>query len=142
MAAPTVVKRGKASVEGIPGSIDVVVYPVQQSGKMTQNYEEEKVMDVHGFAAAWLARDEHFLLDFGFKLLGDTQAHAIAGGAFLGPLAVVILTGFDLAAFNGSYQNISGDEIDLSNVGVGTLAKKLRRYSNVDQAAASIATPS
>lgn len=142
MAAPTVTKRGKASVEGIPGSIDLVVYPVAQSGKMTMNFEEEVVKDVHGFDAAWLARNTHYLLDFAFKLLGDTQAHAVSGGVFIAPFATVTLSDFDLAAFNGTYQNISGQEIDLGNTKVGDLNTKFRKYDNSDQNTAATTTPS
>ncbi len=129
----SVTKRGKASVEGIPGSIDVVVYPLAQTAKLAQNFTEEIIFDIHGFAAAWLARDTHYLADFGFKLLGDTQLHAVAGGAFLAPFATVTLSGFDLGAFNGTYQNISGAEIDLGNTKVGDLALKLRRYDDATQ---------
>lgn len=138
----TVTKRGKANVEGIPGSIDLVVYPVAQSGKMTANFEEEVIKDVHGFDAAWLARNLHYLNDHAFKLLGDTQAHAVAGGAFIAPYATVTLSGFDLAAFNGTYQNISGQEIDLGNTKVGDFATKFRRYDDATQNTLSQTTPS
>lgn len=138
----TVVKRGKATVDGIVGSIDVVVYPLQQSGKLTQNFEEEVGKDVKGFDAWWLARNEHYLADFGFKIVGDTLANAKAGGVFLAPFATVTLSGFDLTTFNGAYQNVSGADIDLSNVKVGELALKLRRYTDAAQNTAATTTPS
>lgn len=140
MASVTV--RGKAVVEGIAGAFDVIVYPLQQTGKMTSNFEEEIVKDVHGFSAAWLARDWHYLNDFAFKLIGDTHAHAVAGGVFLAPFATVTLSGFDLSAFNGTYQNVSGQDIDLSNVKVGDMNVKLRMYADGTQNTLSQTTPS
>lgn len=137
----TITKRGKANVDGIVGSIDLIVYPVAQSAKLVMNYEEEIIKDTRGFDAAWLARNTHYLNDFAFKLLGDTAAHAIAGGVFIAPLATVVLSGFDLAAMNASYQNISGQEIDLGNTKVGDMNTKFRRYDDATQATASLATP-
>lgn len=138
----SVVKRGKASVEGIPGSIDVIVYPVSQTGKMTQNFEEEIIKDTHGFDAAWLARNEHQTFDLAMKLLGDTQAHAITGGAFLAPYATVTLSGFDLTILNGAYQNLTGSDIDLGNTKVGDISFKLRKYADSTQNTLATTTPS
>ncbi len=140
MASP--IKRGKANIAGIVGAIDLVIYPVAQKGKTTQQWEEEIVKDVQGFDAAWLARNEHRLMDFSFKLLGDTAAHAATGGAFIAALATVALSGFDLTEFNGSYQNISGSDIDLENTRVGDFSTKFRKYADSTQATASITTPS
>jgi hypothetical protein len=142
MAAPTVVKRGKASVEGIAGSFDVIVYPVAQTGKLTHQWEEEIVKDVHGFDAAWLLRNEHATFDVGMKLLGDTNAHAIAGGVLLAPMAAVVLSGFDLAVLNTTYHTTPGEDIDLANTKVGDINYKLRRYINSDQNTAAATTPS
>lgn len=138
----TVTKRGKANIEGVRGTFDLVVYPVAQTGKTTQQWNEEIVQDASGFDAAWLARNEHRLMDFGFKLLGDTAAHAAAGGAFIAALATVTLSGFDLAEFNGTYQNISGGDIDLGNTKVGDFAAKFRRYADGTQNTLSQTTPS
>jgi hypothetical protein len=136
-----ITKRGKATVEGIPGSIDLIVYPVKQSGKGTMNFDEEIIKDEHGLSVAWLARDTHYLMDFAFKLLGDTQTHALSGGVFLQPYATVTLSGFDLPAFNGTYQNISGQEIDLGNTKVGDLNTKFRRYDDPTQNTLSQTVP-
>jgi len=137
-----ITKRGLAGVDGVVGALDAIVYPVAQSGKQTLNYEEDIVKDNLGFDAAWRARNTHRLNDFGFKLLGDTAAHAKTGATMLAPLATVVLSGFDVADFNGSYQNISGQEIDLGNTKVGDMMLKLRRYDDAGQNASAIATPS
>ena len=138
MASP--IQRGKAAVTGIAGSIDLVVYPVAQSGTFTQNFEEEIVKDVQGFDAAWIARNLHYLADFKFKMLGDTAAHA-KGVTFIAPLATVTLTGFDLADINGTYQNMSGAQIDLNNTSVADFATKVRKYGDATQNTLSQTTP-
>lgn len=138
----TVTKRGKANVDGIAGTIDLVVYPVAQSGKAQQNWNEEIIQGVNGFDEAWLARNEHRLNDFAFKLLADTAAHAATGGAFIAALATVTLSGFTLAEFNGTYQNISGAEIDLGNTKVGDFSLKFRKYADGTQNTLSQTTPS
>lgn len=138
----TVIKRGKASIEGVAGAIDLVVYPVKQTVRHSQNWEEEIVKDERGFDAAWLSRNHHKLMDAAFKLLGATAANAASGGAFIAPLATVVLTAFDLTEMNGSYQNISGAEIDLGNTKVGDFMLKFRKYDDSTQNTAAITTPS
>lgn len=137
----TAVKRGLASVTGTAGTIDLVVYPVAQSVTSNQNWDEEIVKDVAGFDAAWISRNLHYLADFKFKMLGDTAAHA-KGVTFIAPLATVVLSAFDLADINGSYQNISGSQFDLSNVSVADFATKFRKYGDGTQNTSAITTPS
>jgi hypothetical protein len=137
-----VTKRGKASVEGIPGAFDVIVYPVKQTGKLTHQWEEEKIGDEHAADVAILARNEHMLADFGMKILGDTQAHAVAGAALLSPLATVTLSGFDLAAYNGKFQYVGGAELDLNSSQVGSFNIKLRRWADGTQNDLLTSTPS
>lgn len=139
---PSVVFRGKAALEGIAGTFDVIVYPVAQTGKLSQNFEEEIVKDVHGFDAAWLARNEHELFDVGMKVLGDTAAHAAAGAAFLAPFATVTLSAFTATVFNGAYQLISGGDIDLGNTKVADINFKLRKYADATQNTSATTTPS
>ena len=138
MASP--IKKGLASVTGIVGTIDLVVYAVQQTGTVTQNWEQEVIKDVGGFDAAWISRNLHVLADFKFKVLGDTAAHA-KSTTFIAPLATVTLTQFDLADVNGTYQNQSGAQIDLSNVSVADFATKFLKYSDAAQNTASQTTP-
>lgn len=136
----TVVKRGKASVEGIVGTIDVITYAVKQSGSASHNFDLEEVKDESGFDAAWLARNTHILADFKFKLLGDTAAHA-KSQTFIAPLATVTLSGFDLSDINGTYQNLSGQQFDLNNTSVSDFATKFRKYTDGTQNTLSQTTP-
>lgn len=136
-----VVFRGKAALEGIVGTFDVILYPVAQTGKLTQNFEEEIVKDVHGFDAAWLARNEHHMFDVGMKLLGPTATNAAAGAAFLAPFATVTLSGFTAGLFNAAYQLVSGGDIDLGNTKVGDINFKLRKYADATQNTSAVTTP-
>ena len=136
-----ITRRGKASVEGINGAIDVIVYPVAQSANINFNFDEEVIKGNNGYDAAWLARNAHYLADFKFKVIADTAAHAQAACVFLAPFATVVLSDFVSASINGSYQNISGSTIDLANTSVADLSTKFRRYDNATQATASVTTP-
>ena len=40
MAAPTVIVRGKAVIEGVAGSFDAILYALQQTGKADQAFNE------------------------------------------------------------------------------------------------------
>lgn len=138
--------RGLAAFEGVGASFDVILYPIAQSGKATHNFNEEIIQDEHGDDAAWLARNEHITADFGMKLLGDTAAHALAGAAFLAPLAVVAITakssGSLPAVLVGSWTIMNGSEIDLGNTKTGDITFKLRKYVNSTQNTSAITTPS
>ncbi len=138
----TLTKRGKAQVFGIPGAFDVILYPVQQSFKQNHNFTEEIVKDALGQDSAWAAYNEHIMGDVAMKLIGDTQAHAVAGGAFLAPLAVVTLSGFDLAVLNTTWEIVSGSDIDQTNTKQGDITFKLRRYVDATQNTLAAATPS
>lgn len=137
-----ITRRGKATVEGAGGTIDVVVYPVAQSANINFDFDEEVIKDVNGYDAAWLARNAKALADFKFKVVGDTAAHAQAACVFLAPFATVTLTDFVSSSINGVYQNISGSSIDLNNTSVADLSTKFRRYDNSTQATLSTTTPS
>jgi len=155
MTAPAVVFRGKAAIEGVAGTFDAILYALQQTVKVTQNFEEEVVKDVHGYDAVWLFRNEHSTFDCTLKLVGDTAAHSIipataAGGGtvsslgqpFLAPGSTVILASFSPAGINGTYQLLSGGDVDLANTKIGDLTLKLRKYANADQTTAIAAVPS
>lgn len=129
----TIVKRGLASVSGVVGLFDVIIYPVAQSGKLTESYDKEVIKNVKGSDVSALGRNETYAGDFAMKLLGDTDTHAKAGAALLAPLAVVTLSGFEVAAFNGAYTVEPGGSIDLGNTKVGDIEFKLMRYTDADQ---------
>ena len=162
MSAPTAIVRGKAVIEGVAGSFDAILYALQQTGKADQAFSEEVIQDVHGYDAAWIARNEHMKCNWALKLVGDTVAHAAipattvgytagtAGAAvsglgqpFLAPYSAVNFTasGSTPAAFTGTYQVIEGANVDLANTKVGDLNLVLRRYANPDQNTAANTVP-
>lgn len=140
-------------VEGIAGSFDAILYSLPQTGKITQNFDEEIIKDQHGYDLAWLFRNEHVTGDFGLKVIGDTHAHALvpatavsptggttagavissAGQPFITPGSQITFTGFDLTVFNGVFQVLSGGDIDIANTKVADLAVKVRKYADSGQ---------
>ena len=79
MAAPTVVFRGKATVEGVVGTFDALATNVtagNQNATLTQNWELEELKDVHGYDMAWLFRNEHATLDLDLFLVATTASAA------------------------------------------------------------------
>lgn len=137
----TTTARGKASVEGVAATFDVILYPEQQSAKMTRNAEEEIIKDRHGFDTAWLFRNEHYTGDWSMKILGDTVAHAKTGAAFLALGSKVTISAADVPALNGDWQVMPGDDIDLGNTKVGDITFKLRKYADATQNALALTTP-
>lgn len=137
----TIVQKGKANVNGVAGTIDLVIYPVAQSANVNHNFDEEIVKDTTGFDCAWLARNTHKMADFKFKALGTTAATAKTGLAFIAPFATVTLTGFDTAELNTTWQNISGASIDLNNTSVADFSTKFRCYVDATQNTLSNTTP-
>ena len=138
----TLTVRGKATLSGSTASFDVSLYPVQQSMKMNQEFEEEIIKDAVGQDTAWLARNEKWMGDIAMKLLGDTAAHAQAGAAFLAPLAIVTITSCLCTAWNSTWQVVNGADISLVNDKVGDIAFKLRRYADATQNTLAGTTPS
>jgi hypothetical protein len=151
--------RGQATFEGIAGTFDVIVSGVagQQTGKASQEYETERITDVHGGEISTVARNEKMTLDVTLKFLGSSQAVAAAplngsvasllGQPFLLPLQTVNLSGFaplgsGTFSFNGQFRAMTGGDADLSNVKVGDFSLKLERFANAAQNTLLNTTPS
>jgi hypothetical protein len=159
--------RGKAVVEGIMGVFNVIAYNLQQTGKATQNWDEEIITDVHGGHTAWIGRNEHLLSDFGLKFVDISSASSatqaasaisstgtpgslatsgaslsLLGQPFMTPYSAVSLGSFTISGFNGLYQVVSGNDADLANTKVGDWNLKLRKYADAAQATLSITSPS
>ena len=149
MAAVT--KRGTATIEGIPGSFDVIVW-LPQTGKFSDNTEEEVIKDQHGFDLAWLARNQHIMSDVAMKVCGITSGTSTAQLAAqvwpLAPLTIVTLSGFTYATdpdnnggLNGTYQYLSGGDLSLNNDKVNDATFKLRKYVDPTQNMLAATTP-
>lgn len=125
--------RGKAQVSGCAMTIDVIIYPVRQTAKLSQDFEEEIIKNDIGDDAAWRAWNEKYMGDLECALLGDTAANAAIGAAFQAPLAIVTITGCAVTAWNTTHQVISGGSVDLANDKTGRSSFKLRRYADATQ---------
>lgn len=138
----TLTIRGKANLSGNTAAFDVILYPLQQSMKANQEWDEEIIKDAVGQDCSWLARNEKYMGDVGMKLVGDTAAHAQAGAAFLGPLAVVTISTCLCTLWNTTWEVVSGSSIGLTNDKVGDIEFRLRRYADSTQNTLAAATPS
>ena len=141
-------------MEGITGTItfNALVWPwLPQTGRFADNFEEEIIKDQHGADCAWLARNRHLMLDLGMKIVGmsaATKASLYANWP-LPPYTKITLSGFVFATddlggggLNGTYQYLTGADLNLSFDKVSEAAFKLRKYVDPTQAALSVTTPS
>lgn len=132
------VQYGKAVLYGItndgsPITISGYATFIAQTANAQQQFEEKITKDENGADVNWLAQNEHLIVRIRFVMSGATRAAAAATGAFLNPLAKVTLDNFQVNAFNGDYQNMSGATIDLGNEKNGEIELQLRKYANVTQ---------
>lgn len=136
-----------AQVSGCPATFDVILYPVQQSMKMTHEFEEEIVKDALGQDASWRAQNEKLAGDIEMKLVditapsGSTEAHAATGAAFLAPLAIVTISGATVTTWNTTWQIMPNSSIDLKNDATGGISFRLRRYVDSTQNTLAGTTP-
>lgn len=140
------VYAGRAQLAGIPGSFDVILYKVQQRGTITQNFDLKSAFDQWGQDAAWRATNEYLDGDWEMKLIGTADATTFAnvktGAAFLAPLALITLSGFDLTWLNTTWRHMSGSAITLNADDIGSNTIKMRRYVNSTQNTTFAQTPS
>lgn len=150
-----ITSRGKATVNGVPGTFNVILYPIQQKYGMTQSWEEETGMDVSGGIAWLLARNEKGDLDLGVKFVDKSSvtllanaiipistassglANSTLGQPFLAPYASVTISGVvsagGMAAIEGLYQCISGTKFDAEGNKVSDGDYKLRKWADSTQ---------
>src|SRR5690606_29178446 len=100
------------------------------------------IKDEQGNDAAWRAFNERYEGDIGMRLVHtgspSTIASAKALAASLTPYAIVTIASCEIAAWNTSYQVVSGSDVGLVNTTAGSMTYKLRRY--VDSAQNTLAT--
>lgn len=140
---------GKAQVAGTSGALTVATValnPLKESMEFTHHFEEDIIKDEQGNDAAWRAFNERYEGDLKMRLVDtstpSTFAQAKALAAALTPYAIVAITGCDIAAWNTSYQIISGSSVDLKNTTAGGMSWRLRRYADATQNTLATTTPS
>lgn len=145
--------RGKAQVSGTAFTADVILYPIANSLKLSQKWEQDIVKDETGDDYAKRAHNEMYDGDLGMILVDKTgtvtsgvsassAAHAKAGAAFFTPLAIITITACDVAAWVGAYTLESGSDISQENTQTGKIAFKLVKYADSAQNTLMTATPS
>ena len=143
--------RGKAQIAGLLSSdgtaivFDVILYPLPQSMKLSQEFDEDITQSEIGDDCAWRARNEKYMGDVSMKLMDKTNTSTIAnaktGAAFLSPYTVVTITKSAITAWNTTWQVISGGGIDQDNMKIGDISFRLRRYSDATQNTLAATTP-
>ena len=147
----TVQKKGVATIEGIPGVFDVIIW-LPQTGKFADNFEEETIKDQHGFDTAWLGRNQHIMGDIGMKIAGIasgvTSANLTAQIWPLQMLTIVTLSGFNYGTdadagggLNGTWQYLPGADLNLDFSKVNEATFKLRKYVDPTQNSLAATTP-
>ena len=130
--------KGKAAVESAVGALDAYAGVTNEALKAAQAWEEETIKDAEGKDCTWVPRNEHITLDITLKLTGASITAAKSAAVFLAPYAAVVLSGFDLAWMNATWQYIGGAAIDLTDSKHGGATIKLRKYAdNAQQTAAT-----
>ncbi len=132
--------KGKATVESAVGDLDAYAGVTNEALKAAQNWDEEVVKDEEGKDQTWVPRNEHIMLDVTIKLTGSSIAAAKAASVFLAPYAAVVLSGFDLAWLNATWQYVGGSAIDLTDAKYGGATIKLRKYADAAQQTAATTT--
>lgn len=129
-------------MSGCAATFDIILYPVQQSMKLTHNFELKKTQNAQGDDFAWKANNETVDGEWMMKLVGDNSAHAKAGAAFLAPLAIITVSGADASINNTTWALVPSSSLDFKNDDVGDVAYKVMRYVDSSQQTALATTPS
>lgn len=132
--------KGMATVESAVGAMDLYAGVTNESLKSAQAWDEEVIKDAEGKDQTWVPRNEHITLDVTVKLTGSSIAAAKAAAVFLDPYSAVVLSGFDLAWLNATWQYVGGSSIDLTDTKGGGATIKLRKYKNAAQQTAATTT--
>ncbi len=141
---------GKAQVAGVSGTLTIsaaVLYALKESMEVTHEFSEDIIQDEQGNDAAWRAFNEKHMGDIGMRLVHtgtsgtSTFANAKLLAALQVPYAVVTISACDIAAWNTTWQVVSGGKIGLKNTTAGDMGFKLRRYVDATQNTLAATTP-
>jgi hypothetical protein len=134
--------RGKAQISGVSGTVTVAAVAwklLKEGSRISRGFEEDIIKDETGNDSAWKASNVKDEGDIGFRLVDtstpttEANIETFCTNLLGNPYATIVLSGFKPAAFNGSYQAISGQEMSLSNTTAGSGSMKLRKYVDATQ---------
>lgn len=134
----TTVTRGlaiiNAIVGGVPTNISVWANGISpQSTSVTQNWNEENIMDAGGFENASLARNHNYTREFSFKPTSDTIAHAKGATIFLAPFAKMTFSGSEASDFDGDWRLENGAQIQLKNDATADVSVRCKKWADGTQ---------
>ena len=139
--------RGKAQISGVNGTVTVAAAAwklLKESAKISRTFDEDIIKDENASDCAWRASNQKDEGDIGFRLVdagtptSQANIEAFCNALLANPYATIVFTLFTPAAFNGSYQAVSGQDLSLSNTTAGSGSMKLRKY--VDGAQQTLST--
>lgn len=132
--------RGKAQISGVNGTVTIAAAAwelLKESARITNEFGLDEIMNENGRDVAWRASNEKDNMEVGIRLVdtgtASSEARIETFCNALTPLAVITLSSFKPARFNGTYQLMSGSDYSLSNTTAGSGSLKLRKYVDADQ---------
>jgi len=142
----TTIARGlaiiNAIVGGVPTNISAWASISVQTTSVTQNFEMEEVKDSGGFTASRQARNAKLEKKISFKPTSTTLALAKTATVLLAPLATLTFSGSDASDFDGSWQLLSGSEIQIKNDATAEYSVNCDAFQDSTQRALILSTPS
>lgn len=134
--------RGKAQISGTSGTVTVAAAAwrlLKESARISRTFEEDIIKDEANGDCAWRASNQKDEGEIGFRLVDtgspttEANIESFCAALLNTPYATIVLSGFKPAAFNGSYQAISGQDMSLANTTAGSGSMKLRKYVDSTQ---------
>lgn len=129
--------KGKALVWGISpvGGVTISCFAtfIPQSAKIRHEFNLVDEQDANGFDTSAIATNGRLMGTVNLKPSGATRAAAALVCVSLTPLLTVTLSGFTVTAFNGGWQYIGNEEIDLANNAAATISLPVRKYDDDTQ---------
>ncbi len=138
MAEIAEIQKGVAKLFGITNdgtayTIDAFATFVMESAGLTHNFDLLDDKDATNFDVTAIATNANVRAELTLQPSGATRAAAAAVAVFLTPLASVVTTHFKLAALNGTWQYIGGQQIQLNFNASAKITLPVRKYSDTAQ---------
>lgn len=147
MAEIAEIQKGTAKLFGITNdgtayTIDAFATFVLDSVGLTHEFDLLDDKDATAYDVTAIATNAKVRAELSLQPSGATRAAAAAVAVFLTPLASVVTTHFKLAALNGTWQYIGGQQIQLNFNSSAKITIPVRKYSDSGQNSAMTTTVS
>lgn len=141
--------RGKAQVAGTSGTLTIsaaILYALKENMGLNHDFSEDIIADEQGNDCAWRGFNEKYMGDIGMRLVHTGSPSSFANAALLAaalvPYAIVTIASCDIAAWNTTWQVVTGGSSGLKNTTAGDMSFKLRRYVDSTQNTLAATIPS